>query len=106
MIPRLNQTCTISSISINEYGDKTKATLSSGVKCRFFESSGKIKDPKGEYIQYDAYCHLPPDTIVQKGQLLTINSKDYQIEYAGHTRDLNGDVFFQFVTLNQVYATA
>ena len=102
--PRLNQLCDIYTMDENFRGDKTKVYVKEKVKCRFFEYSSDITNNEGEYISYDAYMHIGNDCTVEKNFYIDVCERTYMVNYAGHTRNLNGDVFMQFLGLVESYA--
>lgn len=103
MLPRLNNQCDISNYSVNEYGLKTKILLASNVDCRIFTSTGTYTNGQGELITYDGSIHLNPEPTINMGDIITYDSKDYQVIYAGHTPDLAGNICKQFAYLKQIY---
>lgn len=104
IVPRLNQLCTISTVARTASGTPTKTAIATNVPCRFFRASGNVENDKGQSISYEGKMHMGADTIVEKGYFITIDSRDYQVLRAGHTRDLKGVVFMQFLMLKLQYA--
>ena len=100
-IPRLNQKCNYSTTVQDKFGDKTKTVVKSNVSCRFTNYAGNYKDSRGTDINYQASLHLPNLPLVEKGGIITVESKDFQILDVIQTRDLRGKIFFQFCYLKE-----
>jgi hypothetical protein len=101
---KLTDTCTISNATYSDRGDRTKVLVASDVPCDFTQSSGRVEDPRGQWVSYNAYLHMKQTPAVNKGYIFTLDGVDYEAEFAVYIKDNNGNKFMQFVALNEVYA--
>lgn len=100
MIPQLNQTCTLSNSTVNEYGAKT-LTRVIDLDCRITQKTGKTTIVNGVDVIYDSVAHLSEEVLVKVGQWLEYNNVYYEILSVVHTRDIGGDVLFQYCELKE-----
>jgi len=100
-IPRLNQKCNYSITTQDKFGDKTKSLVKSNIKCRLTEYAGTYKDSRGSDISYQASLHLSNSILVNRGGIITVQNKNFQILDVTQTRDLNGVILFQFCYLKE-----
>lgn len=101
MIPRLNQLCDIKTVTRNHRGSKTENLIASDVPCRFTKTSSRIQNGQGEYIDIAGSLHMNNDPFVNKGMYVNVCGKDYKVMSSTHTRDLNGNVKFQYIELQE-----
>lgn len=99
-IPRLNQICSHSTVAVDRYGDKTK-DITTNMSCRFSDYHGTYRDARGKDIDYQASVHLDVSPLVNQGDCITFDNKDFYVIEAYHTNDLKGNLLFQYCYLKE-----
>jgi hypothetical protein len=100
-VPRLNQLCTISTVTRNARGSKTSTVIATDVPCRFTTGSGQVLNGQGEYIEYDGYLHMGINPRVNKGMYINLGTKIYKVLFAIPTVSLKGVEFMQYLELKE-----
>lgn len=101
-LPRLNQTFDLATIIKDKYGDEQKANVVYNIPCRYNTKKGR-KEENGRWIDFDIALHTTYEEVIEAGNAITIDGRNYAVQYVEATPDLDGNFFKQYVLAKEYY---
>ena len=83
---------TISSVAKNAWGDKTKTSVYSNVRCRWEDRIGRTLGPDSELRDYTIEAWIGNNYTIQYDYIFTKGGKDYYVIAMEHRYDLAGNL--------------